>query len=122
MIREWLLVALIVGSSTLGDVLQSWEMKRTGPIEHFRPRNLLSQLRQLSRRPLLGLSFAAMALSFFAFLTLLASADLSFAVPATALGIVAETLAARYVLKEKVDYRRWLGILLVGAGVALLAM
>ena len=62
-----------------------------------------------------------MAVSFFAFMTLLEGADLSFAVPASAASLVLETILARIVLKEHVDTRRWLGACLVACGVALLA-
>jgi uncharacterized membrane protein len=63
-----------------------------------------------------------MALSFFAFMTLLQTADLSFAVPVSAASLVIETILARVLLKEKVDARRWAGALLVAGGVWLLAL
>jgi len=44
-----------------------------------------------------------------------------FAVPASALSIVFETILARLVLKERVDARRWWGVCLVAFGVGLLA-
>jgi uncharacterized membrane protein len=67
------------------------------------------------------LSIGFMAISFFSFITLMESADLSFAVPASAASIVFETILARLILKEHVDARRWWGICLVAAGVVLLA-
>jgi uncharacterized membrane protein len=63
-----------------------------------------------------------MAISFFAFMTLLETADLSFAVPVSAASLVLETILARIVLKERVDARRWMGAVLVAAGVWLLAL
>ena len=62
-----------------------------------------------------------MAISFFAFITLLETADLSFAVPVSAASLVIETILAKLVLKERVDARRWAGALLVLGGVVLLA-
>ena len=112
----WLLVAVIVASTAGADVLQSLEMKR-------HPQSgVASTARALWRRPLLLVSIVCMAASFFAFLALLRIADLSFAVPATALSYVLETLLARTVLKERVDGRRWSGAVLVACGVALLAV
>ena len=67
-------------------------------------------------------SVALMAVSFFAFMTLLSVADLSFAVPATAASYVLETVLARYVLKERISGKRWAGALLVACGVALVAL
>ena len=64
----------------------------------------------------------AQAVSFFSFVSLLGIADLSFAVPATALGNVAKTVFARMFLKEHVGWRRWAGALLVSFGVLLVSM
>jgi uncharacterized membrane protein len=42
-------------------------------------------------------------------------------VPASAATLVFETILARFILKERVDSRRWLGACLVACGVVLLA-
>ena len=63
-----------------------------------------------------------MAVSFFAFMTLLSIADLSFAVPATAVTYVFETVLAKYLLKERISWGRWAGASLVACGVALLSL
>jgi drug/metabolite transporter (DMT)-like permease len=63
-----------------------------------------------------------MAVSFFAYLGLLTIADLSFAVPATAVTYVLETVLAKYVLKEHVSWLRWAGAALVICGVALVSL
>jgi drug/metabolite transporter (DMT)-like permease len=65
---------------------------------------------------------AAMAVSFFAYLGLLTIAELSFAVPATAVTYVLETVLAKYVLKEHVNWLRWVGASLVICGVALVSL
>ena len=103
----WLLVAIMVTSTVIGDVLQSKEMKKGIP--H-------------ARRAYLALAIAFMAVSFFAFVKLLSIADLSFAVPASAATVVLETILAKLLLKEQVDIRRWAGAGLVACGVALLAV
>ena len=63
-----------------------------------------------------------MAVSFFAYLGLLTIADLSFAVPATAITYVLETILAKYLLKEQVNWLRWAGASLVICGVALVSL
>ena len=75
----------------------------------------------LSRNRLIIASVACMAVSFFTFMALVSIADLSFAVPATAITYVLETILARYVLKEHITWVRWTGAYLVACGVALLA-
>lgn len=119
---NWFLVGVIVGSTIVADVLQSVEMKRHGEIRDFRPGRLGAAALVLARRRYLILAVAFMAISFFAFMTLLSVADLSFAVPATAATYVFETVLARYYLKERVDWKRWSGAALVAAGVAMLAL
>lgn len=119
---SWILVAIIVASTTIGDILQSVEMKRHGAIEEFHPSGLGATIAGLARRPYLLWAIFCMAVSFFSFMLLLSVADLSFAVPATAASYVVETILARVLLKEEIDYRRWVGALLVAGGVALLAV
>jgi uncharacterized membrane protein len=119
--KAWLLLAVVVGSTVIADLLQSLEMKRQGEIRDFGPRGLARFLRMIARKKYLILAVLFMAASFFAFLTLVETADLSFAVPASAATVVLETLLARLVLKERVDIRRWMGAAMVACGVWLLA-
>ena len=120
---KWWMVGTIVGSTVLADLLQSFEMKRhIVPVEDLRPGRLAGMLRGLAQRGLLVLAVFFMAISFFAFMTLLETADLSFAVPVTAASVALETVLARLVLRENVTALRWAGALSVACGVALLAM
>lgn len=120
---NWIMVAIIVGCTALGDLLQSFEMKRnTVPVEDLRPSRLAGMLAGLAQRKFLVMAVILMAFSFFAFLKLLSVADLSFAVPVTASSVVLETILAKLVLGESVTRLRWAGAFFVAAGVALLAM
>ncbi|HVN03104.1 MAG TPA: EamA family transporter [Bryobacteraceae bacterium] len=119
---RWLLVAVIAAATTVSDVLQAAAMKQHGEICDFRPGAIGRLLGMLARNRMIIASVLAMAVSFFAFLALLSVADLSFAVPATAGSYVLETVLAKYLLKEPVNWLRWAGALLVACGVALLAL
>jgi len=119
-IRAWLLVAVVVGATVMGDVLQSLEMKRHGEVR-FSNGRLARALAHLVRRRYLALAIFCMAVSFFAFLKLLSFADLSFAVPASAGSYVLETILAKVILREQINVRRWAGAGLVAFGVAFLA-
>ena len=68
------------------------------------------------------LGIACFAVGFFAFLALLARADLSLLVPATALAYVVAMLGARLMLREEITRLRWAGSLLVCLGVALASL
>jgi drug/metabolite transporter (DMT)-like permease len=121
-IGAWALVAVIVGATALADVLQALGMKRHGEIDEFHPSAIGRALARLAGNWYVIAAVLAMAVSFFAFLKLLSITDLSFAVPATAASYVVETLAARHILKERVNWKRWTGAGLVACGVALLAL
>jgi uncharacterized membrane protein len=121
MTKAWLLLSVVVGSTVISDLLSSFEMKRHGEITDFGASGIGRSLAAMAQKKFLILSVFFMAISFLAFINLVQSADLSFAVPASAASIVFETLLARAVLKERVDSRRWWGVCLVALGVILLA-
>ena len=119
---RWTLLALVVVSTVCADLLQSAEMKRIGEASDFRPSGIGRMLAAMARKKYLILAVFFMAVSFFAFLKLLTIAELSYAVPVSALTIVIDTILAWALLKERVDWRRWSGAALVAAGVYLVSM
>jgi drug/metabolite transporter (DMT)-like permease len=119
---KWLLIGIIVAATSMGEVLQALGMRRHGEIRDFRPGALGRAVALLARNRFVLGSVVAMAVSFFAYMGLLTITDLSFAVPATAITYVLETVLARFVLKERVNWLRWAGALLVVGGVALVSL
>jgi drug/metabolite transporter (DMT)-like permease len=119
---KWMWIAVIVAATTVGEVLQAYAMRRHGEIHDFRPGAVGRALAMLARNWAVIASVAAMAVSFFAYMGLLTISELSFAVPATAVTYVLETVLAKYVLKEQVNWRRWAGASLVICGVALVSL
>ena len=99
----WILLGIVVGCTVLGDVLSSFEMKRHGEVQEFHPRGLVRLLAKLATRKFLILSVFFMAISFFAFIKLVETADLSFAVPASAATMVFETILARLICSTKIS-------------------
>jgi len=119
---KWTLIATIVAATTIGEILQAAGMRHHGEIHDFRPGALGNAASVLVRNRFVIFSVIAMAISFFAYMGLLTISDLSFAVPATAVTYVLETVLAKYVLGEHVDWLRWAGALLVICGVALVSL
>jgi drug/metabolite transporter (DMT)-like permease len=119
---KWLFIAIIVMATTVGEVMQALGMRQHGEIHDFRPGAIGRALALLSRNRFVIGSVVAMAVSFFAYMGLLTISDLSFAVPATAVTYVLETVLAKYVLKERVNGLRWAGACLVICGVALVSL
>lgn len=71
--------------------------------------------------PTIALGICCLVVFFAGYLTALSWADLTFVLPATGLGYVFMALLARFVLHEEVSVARWLGILLITAGVGFVA-
>jgi drug/metabolite transporter (DMT)-like permease len=115
---RWILVAAIVCATVLGDLLQSHEMKAAGE-QSVSTRGFAKILQTIARRRLLLLGVACNAVSFFAFMALVQTEPLSFAVPASSASFVLETVLAKFVLQETIGPRRLFGALAVLAGVVL---
>jgi len=122
MTMTWILVLSLVTADSAGNVFLTRGMKQVGEIDAIGLRPLLSIARRGLVNPWLGLGILCMALSFFLFLVLLSGEDLSFVLPATSLAYVISVLGARYVLKETVSASRWIGTMIICAGVALITL
>ncbi|MFY9728219.1 MAG: EamA family transporter [Bryobacteraceae bacterium] len=117
---KWLLVAITVVATALADLLQSYELKRAGE-QSVSARGIARLALTVARRRYLILSIVCYAFSFFAFMALVQSQPLSFAVPVSAASFILETVAAKLLLREQVGRRRAAGTLLVLGGIILLA-
>ena len=72
--------------------------------------------------PVLCGGVGAMAVAFFLWLGLLSKFDLSFLYPFEGMNRIVLLLAAVVFLKEKIALRLWLGVLLISAGVTMVAL
>jgi drug/metabolite transporter (DMT)-like permease len=120
----WLSITAIVLASVTGDVLLSRAMKRIGDLGALRrQRGLVFVIARVlsSRSFLVGLS--CMAFAFYSLLLALSWADVSLVGPASAsLTFIGNAVAASIFLRERVDGRRWMAVILVAIGVALVAI
>lgn len=121
---ESAMIAAIVISATVGDVLIAASMRAIGDLDKIKAeRGLGRAILAVLGSPqfLLGLVF--MTLSFFSLLFALSRANLSLIAPASAsLAFVTNAIAAKIFLHENVDHRRWIAAALVCAGVAFMAL
>jgi drug/metabolite transporter (DMT)-like permease len=115
----WVLILLTVFAGSGGDVLCAQGMSAHGPVTNPGRKGIAKLVFKVVTRRLILLGFVCDAIGFFALLALLSVAQLSIAVPATALSFVVDTLGAHFFLHETVHWKRWLGVLLVTAGVLL---
>jgi drug/metabolite transporter (DMT)-like permease len=110
---------LIIGAGTGGELCVARAMKAVGEVRDFRPSALLGLIPRVLRVRWMWAGVALMATAFFSLLAVLSRQNVSLVVPVTALSYGAGALGGRVFLGEQVTPRRWAGVLLVCAGVAL---
>jgi drug/metabolite transporter (DMT)-like permease len=123
-IYAWAAIALIILASTTGDILLAYSMKRVGDVgELWKRRGMLAVIGRALSTPTFALGVMAMGVAFYSLLFGLSWGNLSLVVPASAsLTFVANAIAARIFLHERVGRRRWIAALLVAGGVVLMAV
>jgi len=114
-----LLMFFVVVFGTVGEIFVSRAMKEHGEVKDFRPGALIAVILRALRSRWMWLGVAMMAVGFFALLAVFSVANVSFVVPVTALSYVVGALGGVFFLGERVNLQRWIGILLVCAGVVL---
>jgi drug/metabolite transporter (DMT)-like permease len=116
-LRKYLVLAGVALFGALGDVCLSYGMKRLGAISLDRSTDAVTAL----ANPWVILGTLLLLAFFAAYLTALSWADLTYVLPATAIGYVVVALLSVWLLHETVTPMRWLGILLVSSGVGFVA-
>ncbi len=117
-----MLVLLLVLANATGEVLIAKSMRQLGEISTLRISELVKIAWRVLTNKFFVVGFVLIVLNFVVFLVLLSSADLSLVIPATSLGFVIKTFAAKIFLKEKLSRERLIGTLLVCVGVALISL
>jgi drug/metabolite transporter (DMT)-like permease len=117
---KWLLILITVFAGSCGDILCAKGMAQGGEqLSEAGLSGITRTIRYIFTHRLVIFGALCDAIAFFSLLGLLSVAQLSYAVPATALGFVVDTVGARIFLREHVHWKRWLGVILVSLGVLL---
>ena len=119
MIKVILMLIVFICSGTGGEIAVTYGMKKIGEPESFRPRALLRFLWRAARSGWVWFALPLLAASFYSLLILLSWAPISLVIPASAANYIVGVLGAKYILKEEVTARRWLGVGMVFLGVIL---
>jgi len=111
--RRYLVIAFICVSGAIGDFCLKLGMSHVPQItiDH------LGQTVLAVFQPLVFLGIILLIGFFSAYLTALSWADLTYVLPATAVGYIVIALLSRLVLHEQITGYRWAGILLIAGGV-----
>jgi drug/metabolite transporter (DMT)-like permease len=121
MMRTAITLAIFILSGSAGELAVTYGMKKAGAPDHLRFADVTRFLGRAFCTGWFWLGVPLMALSFYLLMVLLSWEPISLIIPASALSYVVGTLGAKYILKEDVNGLRWAGVLLVCAGVAIVA-
>lgn len=111
--RKYLILLGVVLFGSLGDVALSRGMKDLGAVS-------LSNLPELFYAiftPWVGVGIVLLLAFMAAYMTALSWADLTYVLPATAMGYIIMALLANFFLHENITPTRWAGIVLISLGV-----
>jgi drug/metabolite transporter (DMT)-like permease len=115
--EQFLILAFVSISVPLGDACLSRGMTSLPAISLAHPFSLVSAV----FTPWIALGIALLIGYFASYLTALSWADLTYVMPATAMGNVIVALLAHFWLHEEISWQRWLGVVLITVGVGFVA-
>src|SRR4051812_38999873 len=110
-VKTWICAVIVVFSNVFGNFF----LKRGMPAELSSPLEYITVL----FRPWVAAGVALLILWMLSRMALLSWADLSYVLPVTSLGYVANVIMGHYFLNERITPQRWAGTLLIMAGTAL---
>jgi uncharacterized membrane protein len=112
--RTRLFTAIVVLSNVTGNSLLTHGMQQLGD-----PGNTPLALIGALFHPWVAAGVALLIVWTLSHMALLSWADLSYVMPVTAIGYVLAAISGRFILGEETSVSRWVGILLITAGVML---
>jgi drug/metabolite transporter (DMT)-like permease len=116
-LRKYLVLLGVVIFGSSGDALLSRGMKEVGEV----PLNHWHQIIFAVAHPWVALGVLLLIAFFACYMSALSWADLTYVLPATSIGYVLLAFIAKFLLHENVTATRWLGIVLIAAGVGFVA-
>lgn len=111
--RKYLVLACVTLCASIGDSLLAHGMKEVGNVSLSHLGTVILAV----TNPSVAFGILLLLGFFASYTTALSWADLTYVLPATSLGYVLLTLIAKFYLHENVTMTRWLGVLLISAGV-----
>jgi drug/metabolite transporter (DMT)-like permease len=122
MTRVALMLIFFVLCNTGGEIAMSYGVKQVGEPQGFRPMTLLRFVWAAAKNRWLWVAIPLLAASFYSLLILFSWAPVSVVIPASASNYIVGTFGAKYLLKEDVSFKRWLGVVMVCLGVTLVLL
>jgi uncharacterized membrane protein len=122
MTRLVLMLGFFICCSTGGEIAMTYGMKQVGEPQGFSLGALLKFVARAVRNGWVWFALPLLAASFYSLLVLLSWAPLSVVIPASAFNYVVGTFGAKYLLRERVSPKRWIGVIMVCIGVTLVLL
>jgi uncharacterized membrane protein len=116
-LRKYLVLLAVVIFGSLGDTLLARGMKDVGAIDVHHVAHVFIAL----ANPWVIIGILCLLAFMSSYMTALSFADLTYVLPATAIGYVVMALLSRFWLHEHISLERWAGIALITIGVGLVA-
>jgi len=110
---------IIIVANALGNVLLSYGMRQVGSIASYSPLALVRSSLRAASNPYVLTGVGFLIVFFVAHMIVLSWADLSYVLPMTSVGYILVTVLSWWWLGEKVPPLRWLGTIVIIAGVSL---
>jgi drug/metabolite transporter (DMT)-like permease len=116
-LRKYLVLLAVVVFGSIGDAFLARGMKTAGSIDVHHLTHVFTALAS----PWIIIGIFCLLAFMSSYMTALSFADLTFVLPATAIGYVFMALLSRFWLHEHVSPQRWAGIVLITVGVGIVA-
>jgi drug/metabolite transporter (DMT)-like permease len=116
-LRKYLVLLSVIIFGSIGDVLLARGMRDVGQVGVSEIPHLIPAL----LNPWILLGIGCLLIFFSSYSAALSWADLTFVLPATAIGYVVLALLSHFFLHEQISWQRWVGILLIVIGVGFVA-
>jgi len=117
--KTYILLASMVFFSSAGNLLLSKGMKQIGDIHDYAAAALVAVFLKTFTSGVIWLGILSLLVFFISYLLVLSWADLSYVQPASAIGYAVVAMLGYFILGEIISPTRWIAVLLIAAGVAL---
>ncbi len=118
----WVALFVLVLADCTATILMAKGMRSVGKLTFLPLRELLRTVRRVGTDVRIVLGIFNMSIAFFMLIFLLLRSDISFVWPATALTEPLNMLGSKFLLRERVTSLRWLSMIFIFLGVALISM
>jgi drug/metabolite transporter (DMT)-like permease len=116
-LRKYFVILSIVFFGSVGDAFLARGMKHVGSIDIHHVSNIFLAL----ANPFVVIGILLLLGFMYSYMTALSFADLTYVMPATALGYVVMVLLSIFWLHEHVSAQRWIGVAFIVIGVGVVA-